>query len=105
MENLTDEINNHGETQLDAEKIFKSIDRNGSGRIDFLDFQWAAIDIETVLTPEKLKCAFEIFANRQKNAAFITKDQMIEFFDADSEIVDIRRSSAIIQDSGWDLFF
>ena len=79
LETLEDAMQDYGETQFDAARIFKAIDTNCTGKIDFQDFQWAAIDIEKVLTPEKLQKAFKNF-DKRKNG-HVCKEDMMEIFE------------------------
>ena len=108
LDDLKLQMMDYNETQHSAEKIFKAVDTDCKGRIDFQDFLWAASDIEKVLSPENLRIAFNMFAGMNKsgqNAQFITKEQMIDFFDAQSEIIDVRHSSLTLDDQGWTQFF
>ena len=83
-----DELTKHmkdydSQSDHDAEKIFKALDSDNKGKIDFQDFLWAAMDIEKVLTPENLLNAFNIFAGegQRGNAEFLTKENLEDFFD------------------------
>jgi calcium-dependent protein kinase len=46
-----------------VEKLFKQIDLDGSGEIDYSEWVMATINKEQLLTPEKLSQAFQMFDN------------------------------------------
>ena len=74
-----------GYSEDKAMLVFRALDSDQKGKLDFQDFLWAAMDIEKVLTPENIQIAFNIFAGieqRGRNADFLTKDNLIDFFDA-----------------------
>ena len=67
LDDLKLQMMDYNETQHSAEKIFKAVDTDCKGRIDFQDFLWAASDIEKVLSPENLRIAFNMFAGMNKS--------------------------------------
>ena len=84
LEDLTNHMRDYdSQSDHNAEKIFKALDSDQKGKIDFQDFLWAAMDIEKVLTPENLLWAFNQFAGEvhRGTAEFLTKDDLTDFFD------------------------
>ena len=46
---------------MEVDKLFKQVDINGSGKVDFTEFIIAAMNQEKILNVQKIEQAFRIF--------------------------------------------
>lgn len=62
--------------KTDIEKMFKSVDIDGSGFIDYSEFVVAAMNEKNLLTNEKLQAAFRMFD--KDGSGFISSEEIKE---------------------------
>lgn len=76
------------EAKKEVDRIFETLDANGSGAIDFTEFCVATVNHKKLLSEEKLKQVFEMFDEDGSGA--IDRDEIKKFFsmaDADEAFI------------------
>lgn len=59
---------------MEVKDIFKKLDFNGNGSIDYSEFLIATIDMAVLMTEKKMKEAFNLFDNQ--NSGIICSEQI-----------------------------
>lgn len=72
----------------DVERIFRGIDQDQSGQVDYVEFLAAAMEQRTYVDEEKMQEAFETFD--QEGSGFITHENLMEIMGGDFEASTVR---------------